>query len=251
MTAGEKERKVYRVFQSISGDYDRMNDVVSLGMHRTWKRELVDAVCACHPRRVLDVCCGTGDLSLALARRLPAASVTGLDFSEEMLAVARRRQAGNLKLVNLEFVRGNAMELPFEENTFDCVTISFGLRNLPDYEKAVREFVRVLRPGGTFWCLDSYKPDPPAVQPFYKFYFRDIVGLQGKLLAGNESAYRWLYDSTEQFLSKQALLRLLKHCGLERAACKRYLFGAAACHRGFKAELKNKSLSEEETPCLN
>ena len=215
MTGGEKERKVYRVFQDISGEYDRMNDIVSLGMHRAWKRELVDAVCARRPRRVLDVCCGTGDISLALAEALPAASVTGLDFSGEMLAVARRRQAGDLKLVNLEFLQGNAMELPFPDDAFDCVTISFGLRNLPDWGGAVRELVRVVRPGGAVWCLDAFQPDAPAVKPFYRLYFRDIVGLQGKILAGNEAAYRWLYDSTEQFLSKQALLRLFERCGLE------------------------------------
>ena len=130
------------------------------------------------------------------------------------------------------------MALPFAENTFDCVTISFGLRNLPDFEGAVREMVRVVRPEGSVWCLDSFQPDVPAVRPLYRLYFRDIVGLQGRVLAKNEAAYRWLYTSTEQFLSKQALLRLFSHCGLERVACKRYLFGAAACHRGFKAELK-------------
>ncbi len=240
MGTSEQERTVYGVFQSISGDYDRMNDVISLGMHRTWKRELVDAVCAQRPARVLDVCCGTGDLALALARRLPAASVSGLDFSGEMLAVARRRRDEALSLVNLDLIQGSAMDLPFADNSFDCVTISFGLRNLPDFEKAVRELVRVVRPGGSVWCLDSFQPDIPAVQPLYKLYFRDLVGLQGRILAKNEAAYRWLYTSTEQFLSKQALLRLFAHCGLERVACKPYLFGAAACHRGFKAERKDR-----------
>ena len=232
----EREEKVYDIFQSISGDYDRMNDVISLGMHRGWKRDLREAVCRRRPQRVLDVCCGTGDVALALAEALPAASVTGLDFSGEMLSVARRRRERNPRLVNLELLEGNAMALPFGEKTFDCVTISFGLRNRPDYGRAMQELVRVTRPGGAVFCLDSYRPDVPAVLPFYSIYFKRLVELEGRVLTGNGPAYRWLHDSTGQFLTKSGMRALMKGAGLEQIAMKRYLFGAAACHRGIRPE---------------
>lgn len=236
----QREKTVHGIFQSISGGYDRMNDVISLGMHRAWKEALVDAVCARRPGRVLDVCCGTGDVALALAKRLPAASVAGLDFSENMLAQARRRKDRALTLVNLELVRGSAMDLPFPAESFDCVTISFGLRNLPDFEAAVGELVRVTRPGGAVFCLDSYQPDPPAVRPFYRLYFKRLVTLEGRLLAGSGPAYRWLYDSTASFLSKGALGELMGAQGLEQVAIKPFLFGAAALHRGVRPALQER-----------
>lgn len=232
--SAEKEQMVHAVFEAISQKYDRMNDIISLGMHRGWKRALVDEMSATGPRRILDVCCGTGDLALELARKNPGATVVGLDFSGEMLRVAGERlsRAGRS---NISFVEGSAMSMPFGAGEFDCAVISFGLRNLPDYRGAVEALVRVVRPGGGVYCLDSSYPEHPFIRPFYKLYFKHVVSLLGGLLARNRAEYRWLYDSTAQFLTKGDLLRLMKDCGLERCGCKSYLFGAAARHVGFRA----------------
>jgi demethylmenaquinone methyltransferase/2-methoxy-6-polyprenyl-1,4-benzoquinol methylase len=228
--SGSREEQVYDVFQSISRRYDRMNDLISLGMHRRWKRELTGKVEELRPRRVLDVCCGTGDVSIAIARTMPGAQVVGLDFSPEMLDVAGRRlEAAGLK--NVEFLQGNALALPFADGGFDCAVISFGLRNLSDYGRAVGELARVVRPGGGVFCLDSFYPQTPLVRPFYTFYFKYLV----TLLGGQDGAqYRWLYTSTRKFLAPQALAELLAAKGLERCGYRTYLFGAAALHQGRK-----------------
>ena len=230
MSKNGKEEKVYAVFERISGRYDRMNDLISLGLHRRWKGELAGRAAALEPRRVLDVCCGTGDLSLALAPAMPGAAVTGLDFSPEMLAVARKRLAAH-PADNLRFLRGNALELPFPDGSFVCAVISFGLRNLADSPRAAAELARVVRPGGWVFCLDSFYPRSPLVRPFYTLYFKHLV----TLLGGRDGAeYRWLYTSTRSFLAPAELAALFARQGLEGCAWRPYLLGAAALHWGRK-----------------
>ncbi len=229
----DKEEKVYRVFQTIYNDYDRMNDLISFKQHRKWKRQLVFRAAANRPGQILDLCTGTGDIALWLAKACPDADIVGLDFSENMLETAeKRRRTDGAKHVS--FRHGSALELPFEEGSFDCVTISFGLRNLPSYDKALAEIHRVLRRGGHFFCLDASYPTSPLVKPFFRLYFKYIMPQSGNLFAAHKEEYRWLNQSTEAFLSKKELAGLMEETGFHGVTFKSYLLGAAACHSGVK-----------------
>lgn len=224
---------VHGVFESIAEGYDAANDRISLGMHGAWKKALCKtAVKACDTSKraglILDICCGTGDITELIARKYPDIFVVGLDFSANMLDVARTRLQG---LENVELVEGNAMELPFDDGTFDSAVISFGLRNTPDYEKVVSEMVRVVRPGGTVACLDASVPSNKAVVPFYQFYYKNIMTLLGGGIAHHKE-YEWLYESTQEFLRKDELAKLFEQCGLSHVQVRSFMFGAAALHIG-------------------
>lgn len=223
---------VHGVFESIAGGYDAANDRISLGMHRMWKRRLEDvAVAACagsEPGMVLDVCCGTGDITEQIARAHPELLVVGLDFSAGMLDVACRRVAG---LHNVVLVEGDAMELPFDDGVFDAAVISFGLRNTPDYERVVRQMARVTRAGGMVACLDASVPDAAFVRPFYRLYYKYIMTLLGGGVR-HHGEYEWLYESTQRFLSKAGLAALFGRVGLEDVAVRSFMCGAAALHTG-------------------
>jgi len=200
-TPEEKRAFVHSVFETISDDYDKMNDIESFRMHRTWKRRLVEqvieslsSVASLAPDTsptILDVASGTGDIAIALAAALPNAHVVGLDFSENMLAVARRRSESlSPEISRAEFIWGDALALPFADNSIDALTISFGLRNLPDYEAALREFSRVLRPGACFFCLEASYPTSPVIKPFFRLYFRHIMPLMASLVVGHRQQYQ-------------------------------------------------------------
>ncbi|MDR2197092.1 MAG: class I SAM-dependent methyltransferase [Coriobacteriales bacterium] len=253
MTPADKARWVHHVFERISHRYDLMNDLESLGLHRLWKRALVERVVCAGASDILDVATGTGDIALALATRCPDAHVVGLDFSEAMLEVARRRvDRGDGSCVSLlsevkrdeqepspvrppAFVFGNALDMPFDAASFDAVTISFGLRNMPDYRRVLAEMVRVLRPGGLLLCLEASYPTLPLVKQGFRVYFRHVMPLMGRLIVKRSAEYRWLNDSTEAFLTRPELAQMMVDCGLVDVRYRSYLLGAAALHSGVKA----------------
>ena len=257
---------VHDVFESIADNYDAANNRISLGLHSSWKQHLENiAFEACQRARskedapcaepaleddsrvglVLDVCCGTGDITEHIAREHQDVLVVGLDFSESMLEVAARRTA---RLDNVMLVNGNAMELPFDDNIFDAAVISFGLRNTPDYKVVLQQMKRVTHAGGTVACLDASVPDNNFVRPFYQFYYKHIM----TLLGGGKSLhkqYEWLYESTQEFLSKQQLAALFEKIGLEQVSVDSFMCGSAALHAGIVPEndlvLQAKTLSSK------
>ena len=233
LTPEEKQERVHEVFQKISEDYDRMNSIISLGRQDAWKRALVRSVTALRPRAVLDVASGTGDIALRLARVLPQARIVASDFSENMLAVAARRiEAAGVETIEISCQ--DAMRMSFPDASFDAVTISFGLRNMPDYQQVIEQCVRVLRPGGMFACLDASYPTNPVVRPFFHLYFAHLMPWMGKVLVHAPDEYQWLADSTEAFLTKPELARLMENCGLGAVSYRSFMLGAAALHTGIK-----------------
>ncbi len=224
---------VHGVFEEIARGYDAANDRISLGQHRTWKAALVRAALgaaqaegACG--RVVDLCCGTGDITALCAAKAPGVGVVGLDFSAEMLAVAAERTKA---MSNVALIEGNAMDLPLNDDSCDAAVISFGLRNTPDYDQVVREMVRVVRPGGIVACLDASVPENPLVRPFYILYYKLVMPLLGGGFK-NRKEYDWLYQSTQEFLRKDELVALFERNGLEDVWLKTWTFGAAALHIG-------------------
>lgn len=239
---GNKEKKVYDIFQNISSDYDRLNNVISFNMHKRWKKDAIRRLKLPKNSRMLDVCCGTGDFSFLCSTLLDhKIEIVGLDFSENMLNEAKKKK-GTLALNNIEFVHGNAMELPYEDNQFETVIIGFGLRNTPDYEQVIREMTRVVKHGGTVACLETSHPTFPIFKQLYWLYFKYIMPQLGKLLSKHKKEYQWLNDSSQSFLTKKELKLLFMKASLRNVGVVSYAGGSVALHMGQKSRLKEKIL---------
>ena len=219
-----KEEKVYKVFETISEGYDDANTRISLGMEKSWKKNLIDLYTP--GSKILDVCCGTGDIAIALKAK--GCEAIGLDFSPAMLEVAKKKFPEGIA-----WIQGNAMDLPFEDNSFDGACISFGLRNTPDYKKVLSEMKRVVRPGGIIACLDSFVPDNAFVKFFYNIYFKGIMPLIGGQKEHKEE-YNWLANSTEMFLRSKELKALFDKVGINNVTIKKMMCGACCLHKGTK-----------------
>ncbi|MFY4775975.1 demethylmenaquinone methyltransferase [Metabacillus sp. RGM 3146] len=229
-----KEEKVHGVFEKISGQYDQMNSVISFKRHIAWRKETMKRMKVQKGDKALDVCCGTGDWTLALAEAAgDNGRVIGLDFSSNMLSVAKKKVAES-KFSHIELIQGNAMKLPFEDNTFDFVTIGFGLRNVPDYMTVLKEMTRVVKPGGKVVCLETSQPTMPGFRQAYLLYFRYIMPLFGKIFAKSFNEYSWLQESARDFPDSKKLARMFEEAGLAEVEVKPFTGGVAAMHLGYK-----------------
>ncbi|QFF98704.1 demethylmenaquinone methyltransferase [Psychrobacillus glaciei] len=230
-----KEQYVHEVFESISDNYDSMNSVISFQQHIKWRNDTMKAMQVKKGSTALDVCCGTADWTIALAEATgPTGKVIGLDFSQNMLNVGKEKVKN---IAQIELVQGNAMELPFEDSSFDYVTIGFGLRNVPDYKQVLEEMKRVTKPGGMVVCLETSQPDSKLFNAGFRFYFRFVMPLFGKLFAKSYKEYSWLQESAKDFPNRETLSRLFEEVGLKKVSNKPYSGGAAARHIGFKKDI--------------
>jgi demethylmenaquinone methyltransferase / 2-methoxy-6-polyprenyl-1,4-benzoquinol methylase len=229
-----KEERVHHVFETIYSNYDSMNSIISFQRHKAWRKDVMKRMNVQKGAKALDVCCGTGDWSISLSEAVGASGeVVGLDFSQNMLSIAEQKKK-DLNLSNLEFIHGNAMELPFEDHSFDYVTIGFGLRNVPDYMTVLKELYRVVKPGGKVVCLETSQPTMLGFKQLYFFYFRYIMPLFGRLFAKSYNEYAWLNESTREFPDKQKLRQMFIDAGFSSVQIKSYTGGVAAMHMGFK-----------------
>jgi demethylmenaquinone methyltransferase / 2-methoxy-6-polyprenyl-1,4-benzoquinol methylase len=229
-----KEQRVHNVFEKISDNYDKMNSVISFQQHIKWRKDTMKKMNVQPGSKALDVCCGTADWTIALADAVgPDGKVVGLDFSRNMLKVGVEK-IKELGLKQVELVHGNAMELPFPDNSFDYVTIGFGLRNVPDYLQVLKEMQRVVKPGGIVVCLETSQPTLIGYKQLYYFYFRFIMPMFGKLLAKSYNEYAWLHESARDFPGMRELARMFEQAGLTEVKYKPYSGGAAAVHIGKK-----------------
>jgi demethylmenaquinone methyltransferase/2-methoxy-6-polyprenyl-1,4-benzoquinol methylase len=225
--------KVNDLFARIARHYDLINDLQSFGLHRGWKRRGVTLARVTPGARALDLCCGTGDLAFALARR--GAVVTGLDFSAQMLAVAAARQK---KLAGAgvapKFIQGDAQQLPFPDNTFDLVTIGYGLRNLASWERGLEEMRRVARPGARLVVLDFGKPANALWRAIYFTHLKMSVPLIGLLFCGNASAYAYILESLQHYPAQLAVAEKMRELKLANVRVINLLGGAMAINYGEK-----------------
>jgi len=221
--------KVNDLFARIARRYDLLNDLQSFGLHRNWKQRVADLARVTPGTRALDLCCGTGDIAFALAQR--GADVTGLDFSPPMLEIAARR---NLKsqIPNLKFQPGDAQQLPFAENSFDIVTVGYGLRNLASWERGLEEMRRVARPGARLIVLDFGKPANAAWRAVYFAHLKMSVPLIGLLFCGSASAYAYILESLKQFPAQLAVAEKMRDLKLTHVRVLNLLGGAMAINYG-------------------
>jgi demethylmenaquinone methyltransferase / 2-methoxy-6-polyprenyl-1,4-benzoquinol methylase len=229
----ERAAKVNDLFGAIARRYDLLNDLQSFGLHRRWKRRVAELAAVKSGDRTLDLCCGTGDISFALAAK--GADVTGVDFSEAMLEVAKRRKAESGKAETLKFIQGDALKIPFAESSFDAVTVGYGLRNLASWEVGLKEMLRVAKPGGRLVVLEFGKPANALWRALYFGYLRFAVPMMGLLFCGNASAYAYILESLKHYPGQQGVATKMRELGLANVRILTLLGGAMRINYGEKA----------------
>ena len=230
----EKAQRVRGVFDSVSGNYDLMNDLMSGGLHRLWKRYTIDQAAVRPGQSVLDLAGGTGDLAKRFASIVgPTGRVVLADINHSMLAEGRKRLIDAGVAGNLSIAQVDAESLPFAPATFDCITIAFGLRNVTDKDAALRAMYRVLKPGGKMLVLEFSKP-ADALKPVYDLYTFRILPLLGKLVANDEESYQYLAESIRMHPDQETLLAMIQDAGFERCRFHNLTGGIVALHVGYK-----------------
>ncbi|MCI5038650.1 MULTISPECIES: bifunctional demethylmenaquinone methyltransferase/2-methoxy-6-polyprenyl-1,4-benzoquinol methylase UbiE [Donghicola] len=230
----EKAGRVQGVFNSVASKYDIMNDVMSMGIHRVWKDAMMDWLAPRPNTRLLDVAGGTGDISFRYLKRAGNAHATVLDLTEPMLVEGRKRADAEAMSDSLDWVVGDAMKLPFEANTFDVYTISFGIRNVTRPQEALNEAYRVLKPGGRLMVLEFSQIPNNAMQWVYDRYSFNVIPRMGQMIANDFDSYQYLVESIRKFPDQDTFLGMVRKAGFGNAKYRNLSMGIAALHSGWK-----------------
>ncbi|WP_439120937.1 bifunctional demethylmenaquinone methyltransferase/2-methoxy-6-polyprenyl-1,4-benzoquinol methylase UbiE [Marivita sp.] len=230
----EKAGRVQGVFSSVASKYDVMNDAMSFGIHRIWKDAMMDWLAPRPGQKLLDVAGGTGDISFRFLKRAGRGDATVLDLTEPMLVEGRKRAEANAMSDSLDWVVGDAMHLPFEDNTFDVYTISFGIRNVTRPQEALNEAFRVLRPGGRLMVLEFSQIPNELMQKVYDLYSFNIIPRLGQAIANDRDSYQYLVESIRQFPDQDTFLGMVRQAGFENAKYRNLSMGIACLHSGWK-----------------
>lgn len=222
------------MFDNIAPAYDFMNRAMTFGLDRMWLRRLLDAVARTSPGRVADFATGTGDVAIALARRLPDAAVTGLDLSEGMLSEARRKVSGTSEGQRIEFMQADCLATPLDSGSVDAVTVAYGVRNYADLSAGISEIERVLRPGGLVAVLELSVPRNIFAKVAYKFYTRLAIPLAGRIVAGDGAAYKYLLDSIASVPQRGDMCRLFEEAGFCNARWRSLTMGVCTLYTAQK-----------------
>lgn len=231
----EKAQHVAEVFHSVAAKYDVMNDLMSMGIHRLWKRYTMELTGVRAGNQVLDIAGGTGDLTMKFSDLVgPSGKVILADINDSMLKVGRDRLIDRGYSGNIEYVQANAEALPFEDNSFDVVTMAFGLRNVTDKDQALREFNRVLKPGGRLLVLEFSKPGNPLLSKIYDTYSFTALPFMGKLITNDSESYRYLAESIRMHPDQETLKGMMQNAGFDLVKFHNLTGGIVALHRGIK-----------------
>jgi demethylmenaquinone methyltransferase/2-methoxy-6-polyprenyl-1,4-benzoquinol methylase len=229
-----KKDQVALMFNNIARKYDFLNHSLSMGIDKLWRKKAVKLLQSIQPKELLDIATGTGDFALACLKLNPD-KVTGIDISTEMLAVGREKIAKKNLQHKIELFEGDSENIQFADNSFDAITVAFGVRNFENLEKGLQEMNRVVRPGGKVVILEFSKPKKFPVKQFYNFYFFNILPFWGKMVSKDSSAYTYLPESVGAFPDGEDFLSIYKSCGFENAEQIKLSFGIASIYIGTKA----------------
>ncbi len=229
-----KAGMVHGVFTNVASKYDIMNDAMSLGIHRIWKDAMMDWLAPRKGTKLLDVAGGTGDISFRFLQRAGQAHATVFDMTQSMLDEGRKRAEAAQMQDNLDWVCGDAMALPFDDNSFDVYTISFGIRNVTRIQDVINEAYRVLKPGGRFMCLEFSAIPNPAMQWAYDRYSFNVIPPLGKLIANDRDSYQYLVESIRKFPKQEPFAQMIRDGGFAQVKYRNLSLGIAALHSGWK-----------------
>ncbi|MCB1355595.1 MAG: bifunctional demethylmenaquinone methyltransferase/2-methoxy-6-polyprenyl-1,4-benzoquinol methylase UbiE [Maritimibacter sp.] len=230
----QKAGMVHGVFTNVASKYDIMNDAMSLGIHRLWKDAMMDWLAPRPGQRLLDVAGGTGDISFRFLDRAPSATATVLDMTESMLVEGRKRAEADARADRLDWVVGDAMALPFEANSFDVYTISFGIRNVTRIADALAEAYRVLKPGGRLMVLEFSQIPNELMQKVYDLYSFNVIPTMGKVIANDRDSYQYLVESIRKFPDQESFAGMIRSAGFGNVKYRNLTMGIAALHSGWK-----------------
>ena len=230
----DKAGLVHGVFSRVASRYDVMNDVMSVGIHRVWKNAMMDWLAPRDGQQLLDVAGGTGDIAFRFLKRAPKARVTVCDMTESMLVEGRKRAEAETLADRLGWVTGDAMALPFKDNSFDRYTISFGIRNVTRIPDALAEAYRVLRPGGRLMVLEFSQLPVPAMQWAYDRYSFNVIPVMGQLIANDRDSYQYLVESIRKVPDQDTFAAMIRDAGFDRVQYRNLSLGIAALHSGWK-----------------
>lgn len=228
-----KKEQVATMFNTISGNYDSLNRVISFGIDIKWRKKVLDLVTKSNPETILDIATGTGDLAILMAQT-PANKIIGLDISSGMLAVGVQKIAAKKLSDRIEMILGDSESMPFEDNYFDAITVAFGVRNFENLEKGLSEILRVLKPGGAFVILETSVPEKTPYKQGYHFYSRNILPLIGKLFSKDNTAYGYLSESSAVFPYGERLNNILRKTGFIDVKDMPQTFGVATIYYASK-----------------
>ena len=230
----EKAGMVHGVFTRVASKYDIMNDVMSMGIHRIWKDAMMDWLAPRPGQRLLDVAGGTGDVAFRFLNRAAGTQAVVLDMTESMLISGRQRAEAESMAERLDWVVGDAMALPFERNSFDVYTISFGIRNVTRVQDALNEAYRVLRPGGRLMVLEFSQLPNEMMQKAYDLYSFNVIPVMGQIIAGDRDSYQYLVESIRKFPDQETFAAMIRKAGFGQVGYRNLSLGIAALHSGWK-----------------
>lgn len=228
-----KKEQVTRMFDNISGNYDGLNRVISFGIDKSWRKKVLALVAGTNPASILDIATGTGDLALLMART-NATQIVGLDLSEGMLEIGRKKAAEKNLSHRIQLIQGDSENLPFEDGAFDAITVGFGIRNFENLEKGLSEILRVLRPGGILVVLETSNPSKFPFKQGYRIYNKYILPLIGRIFSKDNAAYGYLSESASVFPYGEELNNILRKIGFIDVEALPQTFGVATIYVAFK-----------------
>lgn len=229
-----KKDQIRSMFDNISGNYDRLNQMLSLGIERIWKKKLVNAIKETHPKKILDIATGTADIAVLQAERIPNASIIGLDLAPKMIEYASEKVKKKNLQDRIELVVGDSENLQYDDNSFDAVSISFGVRNFENLEKGLSEINRVIKKGGKIFVLEFSKPTIFPFKQLFNFYFGNILPRIGSWISKDKSAYTYLFESVQSFPDYEKFTDVLERCGFKNCKWKAFTLGICCLYIGEK-----------------